>query len=215
MKEYHGLAKQYIKTGAFFKNYIRKPLLWISIAFFCIVACSSLIFYCYGDTAFSIMLDFMGDMQQSGVVDAMGDISPVILFANNVRASTLGWVSGLIPFCFLSVWPLVVNGSMLGILLGFLGEGMELSFWGAMRVMLVGTLPHGIFEIPALLLSFAMGIALCGQLNRKLRKKPIVMPIDEMIGETARFYLLWIVPMLAIGAVIETYITPLLLQGVL
>ena len=74
--------------------------------------------------------------------------------------------------------------------------------------ILVAVAPHGIFEIPALIISLACGFLLCKELTPKClhRNRRAIIPL---IGELARGLGLIVVPLLAIAAVIETYITPL------
>ena len=77
--------------------------------------------------------------------------------------------------------------------------------------LLAGLVPHGIFEVPALLLSLAAGLCLCRNINRYIRcnekgmMKPLLLDLLRVVG-------LLVVPLLALAAVMEAYVTPLAMQ---
>ena len=76
---------------------------------------------------------------------------------------------------------------------------------------MAGLVPHGIFEIPALLLSLAAGLCLCRNINRYIRcnekgmMKPLLLDLLRVVG-------LLVVPLLTLAAVMEAYVTPLAMQ---
>ena len=85
-------------------------------------------------------------------------------------------------------------------------------FGNNLRAMvLAGLVPHGIFEVPALLLSLAAGLCLCRNINRYIRcnekgmMKPLLLDLLRVVG-------LLVVPLLALAAVMEAYVTPLAMQ---
>ena len=103
---------------------------------------------------------FMNQIQEAGVVDETGELSVFALLMNNWRAMLTSAIWGLIPFLFLPVLSLFVNGALVGLLGGWvLQRGGSLAFYCA------GILPHGVFEIPALVLSAACGVYLCRGLS--------------------------------------------------
>lgn len=129
-----------------------------------------------------------------------------ILFFNNFFASLQMMLLGV----FLSVPPLLglfANGALLGSLLAELGrEGVPLfTFWAA------GILPHGIFELPAFIVSAAFGLKagyhLLFPLPQKKRRESLGIIWKEFF---ALFPL--IVSLLIIAAIIEVLLTPLLVQ---
>jgi len=93
----------------------------------------------------------LGGMAESA--DNPGLVFFLIIFLNNAIKSALiiylGALFGIFPVIFL-----VVNGMMLGYLYTRLGEMGE----NAALVFLKGVLPHGIIEIPAVLLACAFGL---------------------------------------------------------
>ena len=78
----------------------------------------------------------------------------------------------------------------------------------------MGVLPHGIFEITALILSAALGLYLCRAVTTALLKKQ-KGAVSAAVSRCGQTLLLWILPPLVVAAVIETYVTPVLFQAVL
>ena len=79
---------------------------------------------------------------------------------------------------------------------------------------LVGVLPHGIFELVALVLSAAAGLYLCRAVSAALLKKQ-KGAVRAAIGRCGQTMVLWILPLVIVAAVIESYVTPALFQAVL
>ena len=70
-------------------------------------------------------------------------------------------------------------------------------------------LPHWIFEISAIILCIAMSFKISYLLYKKLRKKE---KIYWELKEVFVFFLLFIIPMFFVAAMIESFITPLLIK---
>ncbi|EEG76712.1 stage II sporulation protein M [Dethiobacter alkaliphilus] len=129
----------------------------------------------------------------------------LILFFHNLTASLqvilLGLILGIPP-----LFSAIANGSVLGILAFQLGqEGVAV-----VPFLLAGILPHGIFELPAFLLSAAFGLKLGYHLVFPLpglKRLESVKNIFREIGGA----LPMIVILLAIAALIEVFITPAVL----
>ena len=129
------------------------------------------------------------------------------IFFNNIRASVLGLCSGILPFVFFPVFNIAGNGITTGAAIASVSitTGRDAS-----SLVLLGILPHGIFEITALVVAIALGITLCMNVTKALLRKPHEQ-IAEVLDETARCYVLLVLPLILIAAVVETYITPMLL----
>jgi uncharacterized membrane protein SpoIIM required for sporulation len=85
------------------------------------------------------------------------------LFFNNTRAMAVIFLAGLVSFSVLGVLLYMVNISLIGGVYGLL----ELLGVSPFPIFLAGVLPHGIFELPALLIGSAVVLYL--QLLRLLR----------------------------------------------
>lgn len=134
------------------------------------------------------------------LAEAMG-LDPVMLFFHNLQASGTAVLLGLAPFLFLPLLALFINAVVLGAALGSMfGFGM------AAQWAVAGILPHGIFELPALLLSFALGFTLCRKLTARIcrrRARPL-----RAIGCTLLMFVLFVLPLLAVAAAVECWVTP-------
>jgi stage II sporulation protein M len=140
--------------------------------------------------------DFLSPLPQTSVF--------AFIFLKNVAAVLLGVV--LSPFfCLVPVAALVLNGGLLGLVSTSVIQEKSLGY------LLAGVLPHGIFELPALFigeaaaLSFGTAVMLA-VVNPEKRK--LVMPnLRQNIK-----YLALAVILLFPAALIETYVTPLLVR---
>ena len=129
---------------------------------------------------------------------------PALLW-NNLRAMVLSVLYGFIPFIYLPALSLGVNALLLGLFAAyFLNNGISILAY------LGGILPHGIFELPALVISLACGIYLCS-INQYVRKntRGIMAPTLKNI---VRVLALTVLPLLAAAAAVEAYVTPAVMQ---
>ena len=76
-------------------------------------------------------------------------------------------------------------------------------------VYFIGILPHGIFELPALILAFATGLYVCGQVTRLCRRDKEALHVWDCLLLMSRVLFLALLPLLAAAAVVEAYVTPL------
>ena len=140
------------------------------------------------------------------VMDTLGNISAWGLFINNWSASFLSILYGFLPFVFLSLYPLLLNGGTLGIFAAWYELAGE-----SMGLFLAAILPHGIFEIPAICIACALGLRLCMLLCRKLLRRQTECSVTEYLANALRCALLLILPLLILAAVVEAYLTPVLM----
>jgi stage II sporulation protein M len=137
-----------------------------------------------------------------GIIDN-GNISLVQLFLNNVEASVLGILVGLIPFFFLPVLGIISNSAVLGLLF----SSSQVAAFPLWKIILFGIMPHGIFELSAVLLSYAMGICICWNLTKKIVGHRKREHMKELLQNCFRVTVLIVIPLLIIAALVETYIT--------
>ena len=146
----------------------------------------------------TIIRTFNESIADAGIIRDDGSFSALALFGNNLRAMVMTVLYGFIPFLYLPALSLGLNAAIIGM------DGQWL-------LLLAGLVPHGIFEIPALLLSLAAGLCLCRNINRYIRcnekgmMKPLLLDLLRVVG-------LLVVPLLALAAVMEAYVTPLAMQ---
>ena len=146
-----------------------------------------------------------------GLGDVQGSISALFLFVNNTRAVTIIFFAGLFSFGVLGVLLYMVNIGLIGGVFA-LFELLGAQPW---TIFQYGVLPHGIFEIPALMISSAamlyMGVAIVTPQTGKSMGEVIL----ELLADWTKIFIGVVVPLLAIAAVIEAYLTPVLLASVM
>jgi len=129
----------------------------------------------------------------------------IIIFLKNLLASAMAMLLGL----GLGIVPLLVvtsNGFLLGVVAYGAVQQSGLLFLAA------GILPHGILELPAVLVSIAIGFRLGYLLALTLAGEKA-----DLAGETriaVRFLWRYIAPLLLLAAAIETFITPIAISVV-
>jgi stage II sporulation protein M len=138
-------------------------------------------------------------------------INAPFLFLNNTRAVTLIFFAGLFSFSVLGVLLYMVNIGIIGGLFG-LFQLLGIQPW---PIFLAGVVPHGVFEIPALMIGSAvvlyMGVAIVTPQTGKSMGEVIL----ELFADWAKIFIGLVVPLLAVAAMIEAYVTPTLLHNVL
>jgi len=127
----------------------------------------------------------------------------VVIFIKNV--STL--LASFIFSPILCLWPIVVltlNGWLLAFVAAIIVQEKSFGF------VLAGLLPHGVFELPALIMgeaaAFSFGTAAILALFKKERRNLLLPNLKQNLR-----YLLIAFALLLPAAIIETFVTPLLL----
>jgi len=126
------------------------------------------------------------------------------IFKNNVRNSfmalILGLGFGIVPFFFAAV-----NGIVLGILVEFFFKKQGIIF------VIAAILPHGIIELPMVLMSVGIGFRLGHASYFLTRHQKTTQELLNELKQGVIFYFRIIVPLLLLAAIVESYITPLLI----
>ncbi len=122
----------------------------------------------------------------------------VKLFANNFEACILLFLGG--ASCgILTVFILSLNGVVIGAIMEIIHHDHSIAFVAA------AILPHGIFEIPAFVIAGALGFLLARSLIAEWYGGAD-MAIDA--GRYARLFVTYVLPLIAIAAFVEAFITP-------
>jgi len=121
-----------------------------------------------------------------GLVDLIA-----FLFSNNsasgFMALFLGFFFGIFPF-----FNAVVNGIVLGVVANMsVSENGVFSLW---RLF-----PHGVFELPAIFISFGLGL----KFSTFVLKKNKLETFKEFLEKSFWSYLLIVIPLLIVAAIIE------------
>lgn len=140
----------------------------------------------------------------AGVTDVL---TVPYLFFHNLQSTLLIAFFGVFSFGVLGVILYLFNTSLIGGLFGLANLlGYEL-----LPLFVGGILPHGIFEIPALILSCAAVLNLGLVLVTPQAGRTIGEVVLEALADWARVVLGLVIPLLFVAAVIESQFTPHLL----
>lgn len=146
--------------------------------------------------------------EQSTNLAGMGQsFSAPFIFGHNLRAVGLILLAGLISFSVLGMLVYIINLGMIGVLLGV----FQMLGFSPVTLAVYGLLPHGIFEIPALILASAAMLRIGVVLVTPQVGRSMGDVVLEQLAEWAKIALGLVLPLLLIAAVIETYVTPVLL----
>lgn len=148
-----------------------------------------------------------GVIEGAGAIDGDGNISALGIFINNLRACANITVMGLVPFLFIPYVSVMMNGMLVGAVLGIVSG----SFSQTVIYFVTLILPHGIFEIPAVALSGAMGTSLCILISAKIFGRKREERILTRAVMTARTFFVMVLPLVAVAAVIEGIVLPAIL----
>lgn len=203
------IKRQYKLLGDFFRSKLRFAFLCCLAAFGIILVGTWLALQGNPESIKAIMQTIMQMFESKGITSGT-EISYFKLLGNNLNACAVSIILGFIPFLYFPALSLALNAGIIGAFAAAL-KGTA----NAMLILIVGILPHGILEIPALLLAMSCGILLCTQVIRKLVGQSAPGQLKGMALNALRLYVLVILPLLVVAAAIETYITPQLLQMVL
>ena len=192
------------------KDLLKREFLNTAVAFAVLAVLGFAAGMLFPDAAQQLLDRFAAQLEQLGLSSNVPQSQMMAtLFFNNVTASLLAMLYGLIPFVPLSALALGTNALLLGAFAAiYQQQGIGLG------VYVLGVLPHGIFELSALILSCALGLLICRTGTERILKKSDT-PFFRRVLDCIRVFLTFSVPLLLVAALIETYVTPALLNLVL
>lgn len=140
------------------------------------------------------------------MLPAIENLSPLTLFlfivVNNVIKSFLWMVLGVI-FSLPSLFFIILNG----FLIGWFSYSVQLEH--GLPFTAAALIPHGIIEIPTILLSSAAGMGLGYQMINLLRKRS---GLRAEFKKALSLFIWRIAPLLILAAVVEMTVTPVVVS---
>ena len=116
----------------------------------------------------------------------------VFILLNNISTAFFGMLAGIL----IGIFP-VFNAFLNGYVVGFvINKTAEVSLGD----ILIRILPHGVFEIPALIISLGLGLRLGMFIFSKNKKKDLKYSLENSL----RVFLFIVVPLLVIAGIIES-----------
>ena len=144
-----------------------------------------------------------------GNIDRIGEHLPApVLFFHNARTTVVFLLLGLVSFGTLGLALFIGNIALVGAVLG----AAQLVDYSPLLAFAAGILPHGIFELSAIFLATAAMLKTGAQLVTPQGDKSLGEMLLVSLADWFRIFIGLVLPMLAIAALIEIYVTPLLIK---
>ena len=129
----------------------------------------------------------------------------MFIFLNNAIKSLiilmLGIGFGVIPLMFI-----VFNGYIIGVVVKIVSDEYGFTY------VLLAIMPHGIIELPVVFISAAIGLKIGYEMFRSITGQPADIKMEFSRG--VRFYFYWVMPLLFVAAVVETFVTRFVVAAV-
>ncbi len=143
--------------------------------------------------------------------DGTGNFSAGMLFWHNLRAELVILALGLFSFGVLSLVAFIGNFALIGAVLGAL-PSLGLSPW---LVFVSGILPHGIVELPSIILLSAAALHMGLRLVTPDEGRSIGETMIITFADVIKILIAVCIPLLILAALIEANITPRILISVI
>lgn len=142
-------------------------------------------------------------------LNSLGEQLPApVLFYHNARTTVAFLLLGIVSFGTLGLTLFIGNIALVG---GVLGAA-HLVGYSPLVAFVAGILPHGIFELSAVFLATAAMLKVGAQLVTPQPDKSLGETLLLSLADWLRIFVGIVLPLLAIAAVIEIYVTPLLIK---
>jgi len=155
-------------------------------------------------SAINLLSEDVAALQELGnILVPFRFLTVILILVKNVSALLLSFALSPI-FCLMPILALTVNGWLIAFISAAVIQEKSLGF------VLAGLLPHGIFELPAFILGEAAALSFGAMAILALFKKERRELLLPSLKQNLRYLMVALV-LLMPAAIIEIYITPLLL----
>lgn len=204
----HMLRKNYSEEWNFFRRTLLRTFLVLSIVCLAMITISYDYYSRHPEKIKGKLGTLAKDLQSEGLLGVKRDLNFFIkIFAGNLLGCLYIAGSGLVPFLFLPLLGLFSVSTPAGLVIAaneIAGKMNNFTF------IIIGLLPHGIFEFAAFLYASGMGVYLTRVSSRKLipKYKDKAIPLRAVFECLGRSFLFVVIPLLLIAAIIETFAPP-------
>jgi len=154
------------------------------------------------NAALEVLRQLGGVLERFARTDNLSILLFLIIFINNGIKALVVIILGIL----LGVPPLFFIG-LNGFIFGSVGSALvSIKGW---RYVIASVVPHGVIEMPMILLATALGLTVGMESLKWLvrRESRVILQLSDCL----KIYLKWILPGIAAAAIIETFVTPLLM----
>jgi len=148
------------------------------------------------------VLKFVSEMFSPAVNYSQSELF-FFIFQNNVIALFISLVESIV-FGISSIAMIIANGVIIGVFAVLVADKTSILHF------ILGILPHGIFELPAAIITSSMGMRIGSAVISKIMKKKVSIAYE--IYNAIKCYILIVVPLLLVAAFVEAFITPVILS---
>ncbi|MEJ2360443.1 MAG: stage II sporulation protein M [Gammaproteobacteria bacterium] len=147
----------------------------------------------------------LGIAQQSNLLDLVSGEMALVLWWHNLRAMLLNSLLGMFTFGVLGTIIMFIPFALIAYLLPpALSTGISL--W---KYLLAFVIPHGIFEIPAILILGAAVLRIGAGLVSSQKGESITDGLVRTLADWAKVVVGLVVPLSFLAALMEALVTPL------
>lgn len=203
--------REWFKDLGFFIRHRILRIFVICLAAYCVIVMGTRVYVDKAGIADEVMETIEETVSSMDIeeTDENGEtyISMPKLATQNIRAGMIGLFSGLVPFILFPAIVLVENAVMMGSVL----VGSDYLGITAMQILIYGVLPHGIMEIPAMIICYACGVRICITVTSLILKRKDWFETRFEVSRAVITAVLISVPLFIAAAYVESFITPDLL----
>jgi stage II sporulation protein M len=153
----------------------------------------------------SFFSEQLSSLEEMGTtLDPFQASTAIFIYFKNVAVLIFSFIFSPV-LCLLPVLALVLNGSLLSFVAVLVSQEKSAGF------LLSGVLPHGIIEIPAIIIGEAAALSFGVMTIVSLLSSKKYVPLLPVFKQNLKYLLLALV-LLVPAAIIETYVTPLFLS---
>jgi stage II sporulation protein M len=208
------IKRFYSKEWSRFRKKFFKIFVFVLIIFVLLVFFSHVFLVKNPDQVQKIITELQKKLLERIPLHTTGIRLFLAIFLNNLRISFFSILFGLIPFLFLPILGIFRNA----IFMGAVTAVSHLKGMKVYEVLLLYIMPHGIFELPAIIYSVSLGIFLSFHISKRiLLGHSRIQSLDardkndeeSMFALLKRAFMTWIgviVPLLFLGAIVEAFI---------
>jgi stage II sporulation protein M len=126
------------------------------------------------------------------------------IFIQNATASLIAWLGGLLVG-LAPILVVVANGFLIGYVVTYIYISSS-SVGDSITLVIAGLLPHGVFELPAVLLAAVLGMKLGWDWLSDNAKGARLVVLKQSFINTAKYFV-FVILGLAIAAIVEVYVS--------
>ena len=199
----------YFREWEFFKEHLANIFVWL--VFFAVLMTGLVYFALLKEPEsltkiFGAITDALKQKGLLGITEKNSFWVAYKIFLNNLQATLIFTGLGLVPF-FVGT---AVFVSSVAVLLGAtlaltVSKGFEIATFIKL------TAPHGVVELLAVFYGASLGVFLSKQITKKLfpKHRESTVPWGFILKKFSASYALFILPLLGLAALIESFVTPL------